>query len=226
MAALRHLPDSNCEHCGVLFRPRRAEQRFCGKACWYARVSTSERACGACGTTFKAKYAQQVYCSVACKVKGATKDKTCVCARCGTSFERPHGKARAYCSIACSNSARWLGMKKPEITLDKRVIGDTTRSTGGYLMVRKHGKKVMQHRLVMASILGRELAPGERVHHKNGKRDDNRPENLELWTGVGTSKKDPHGVRVVDKVIDMIDSLTAEELLRVAGHIASKGMKA
>ena len=84
----------------------------------------------------------------------------------------------------------------------------------------------MQHRLVMAKTIGRALKKTERVHHKNGKRDDNRPENLELWTGVGTSKKDPHGVRVVDKVIDMIDSLTAEELQRVAGHIASKGMKA
>ena len=84
----------------------------------------------------------------------------------------------------------------------------------------------MQHRLVMEEKLGRKLEPHERVHHKNGKRDDNRPENLELWTGVGASKKDPHGIRMVDKVIDMIDSLTAEELLQVAGHIASKGMKA
>ena len=31
---------------------------------------------------------------------------------------------------------------------------------------------------------------------------------------------------MVDKVIDMIDSLTAEELQRIAEHIASKGQKA
>ena len=114
-------------------------------------------------------------------------------------------------------------MKKPEITLDARVIGDTVRSTSGYLMVRKDGKKVMQHRLVMEQVLGRPLLPTERVHHKNGDRQDNWPENLELWTGVGTSKKDPHGVRVVDKVLDLIDRLTAEERARVAARLKEIG---
>lgn len=105
-------------------------------------------------------------------------------------------------------------MKKPEITLDARVIGDTVKSTGGYLMVRKDGKKVMQHRLVMEQVLGRPLLPTERVHHKNGDRQDNRPENLELWTGA-TSKKDPHGVRIVDKVLDLLERLTDAERQRV-----------
>ena len=83
----------------------------------------------------------------------------------------------------------------------------------------------MQHRLVMEEKLGRKLEPHERVHHKNGKRDDNRPENLELWTGVGASKKDPHGIRVVDKVVDLLESLTKEERMLVMKKLESLNVR-
>jgi hypothetical protein len=51
----------------------------------------------------------------------------------------------------------------------------------GYALVTHNGKRVGEHRVVMEQMLGRQLRPGETVHHKNGVRDDNRRENLELW---------------------------------------------
>lgn len=45
----------------------------------------------------------------------------------------------------------------------------------------------------MEQKLGRYLLPSEQVHHISGVKDDNRPENLELW-----ATPQPAGQRVED----------------------------
>jgi len=76
------------------------------------------------------------------------------------------------------------------------------KARNGYFESCKDGKKIRRCRCVIEEVLGRKLARRETVHHKNGIRDDDRIENLELW-----DCSHPYGQRVSDKIAWAVEFL-------------------
>lgn len=64
--------------------------------------------------------------------------------------------------------------------------GGRTIQSNGYVYIKSvghpkalvQGDYVLEHRLAVEEVIGRYLEEGEVVHHINGKKDDNHPENL------------------------------------------------
>lgn len=67
--------------------------------------------------------------------------------------------------------------REPGVHKRKNVLGYVLVYHPEHPMADVNGE-VYEHRLVMAEKLGRLLEPGEVVHHVNGVRDDNHPDNL------------------------------------------------
>ncbi len=135
-------------------------------------------------------------------------NRKCEC--CGSPFYKK--KKSKYCSKECAKKIiahqKWLAYRKENnISLDipkkyKAPNGSGHRDPHGYVYINKVNHpnsqkrgRIYEHTFIMSKHLGRPLKKNETVHHKNGIRNDNRIENLELW-----SKSQPSGQRVQDKI--------------------------
>jgi hypothetical protein len=78
------------------------------------------------------------------------------------------------------NHGSWRGGR---IKMDGGYVGIQVGPDHELASMRNRMGYVSEHRLVMARKLGHALKRTDVVHYINGVRDDNRPENLELWTG-------------------------------------------
>ena len=100
-----------------------------------------------------------------------------------TSIARVVGYSEAHVRKIVSTAGISRPLGSPESIRPKRPINFAYKpKVGGYILARFGRARVWEHRMIASKMLGRSLRRDEVVHHKNGKRHDNRPENLEVLT--------------------------------------------
>lgn len=105
-----------------------------------------------------------------------------VCSRCGKFFEKyicpSHNPKQHFCSPQCNMQTMNEELNSKRMTPEvKAKLRKSHLGTGeGKTYEKTYSRHT--HRVVAEQMLGRKLKPGETVHHIDGNKRNNDPENL------------------------------------------------
>ena len=172
----------------------------------YGAITVYSGICQSCKNVFYSFSIKSNCCSHQCDANRRNKRIKVNCSNCNVpviKFLSKYKKSkRHFCNPQCAgkfytgkNCTHWKG----------------GNSQNGYKIIWHKGRGVMEHRVIMENHIGRPLKKFETVHHKNGIRNDNRIENLEIFSIV-----QPSGQRVSDIINFVVKHYRSDIILALA----------
>ena len=220
-----------CKHCGEPIKgmpSQLAKRKFCSRKCAGAAGAAAARGkrktkwvkltCQQCCKEFEvtpawARNGRRKFCSKECQRKGNYRPNR--------TGKRHKDESRRKMADAATgkflreNSSQWKGGRYYSATGYVYVMVDILepvkqKLAREMLEGKKNQKYILEHRAEAAAKLGRVILDSEVVHHLNGVKDDNRPENLTVQSRKGHSQEHRETERELRRLRKRVKELEAE----------------